>query len=127
MALNITFGDTQFSVGDRIKVSQRIKEGDKSRTQIFEGIVLSIKGRGNNKMFTVRKIGAAGIGVERIFPLGATTIEKIDVVKKVQGGVRRAKLYYVRTKSPKEIEKIYSRKAVPVKKTSSKRKTSKKS
>jgi large subunit ribosomal protein L19 len=111
MALKILHKDAEFGVGDRVKVSQRIKEGDKTRTQIFEGIVISIKGRGENKMFTVRRIGVAAIGIERIFPLESPTIEKVVVVKKGLGGIKRAKLYYVRTKSPKEIEKIYSRAA----------------
>lgn len=109
MALRITFKDTEFAVGDKIKVSQRIKEGDKERTQVFEGVVIAIRGRQDNKMFMVRKMGAAGVGIERIFPLDSPTIEKISVVKKGSAGIKRAKLYYVRKKAPREIEKIYSR------------------
>jgi large subunit ribosomal protein L19 len=109
MALKITLKEIEFGVGDKIKVFQKIKEGDKERTQIFEGIVIAIRGREENKMFTVRKMGAGGIGVERIFPHASPTIEKVAVVKKGSVGIKRAKLYYVRKKAPREIEKIYSR------------------
>lgn len=109
MALTATLKDVEFGVGDKIKLSQKIKEGDKERTQIFEGLVISIRGRGVNKSFTLRKIGAGGIGVERIFPLASPTLEKVSIVKKGGAGVKRAKLYYVRGKAPREIEKIYSR------------------
>jgi len=109
MALKITHKETEFGVGDKVKVSQRIKEGDKERTQVFEGVVLAIKGREDNKMFMVRKVGAGGIGVERIFPIFSPTIEKITIVKKGSSGIKRAKLYYVRKKAAREIEKIYSR------------------
>ena len=109
MALKITYKETEFGVGDKIKVSQRIKEGDKERTQIFEGMVIAIKGREGNKMFMVRKIGAGAVGIERIFPIDSPTIEKISVVKKGLAGIKHAKLYYVRKKPNKEIEKIYSR------------------
>jgi len=109
MSLTAKFQDSQFAVGDKIRVSQKIHEGGKQRTQLFEGLVIAIKNRGENKTFTVRKIGEARIGIERIFPLASPTIEKIVVIKKGFGGVNRAKLYYVRAKSSREIEKIYSR------------------
>jgi len=96
-------------VGDKIKVSQKIKEGDKERNTIFEGIVISIRGKAGNHSFVVRKIGEAKIGVEKIFPLAASSIDKIEVLKKGSKGVRRAKLYYIRGKSQKEIDKIYQR------------------
>lgn len=80
--------------GDTVRVYQKIKEGDKERIQLFEGLVIADKhGRGINGTITVRKI-ASGVGVERIFPLHSPTIEKIEVVK--QSKVRRAKLYYLR-------------------------------
>ena len=82
-----------FKAGDRIRVQVRVIEGDKERIQIFEGDVISLKGKGSNKTFTVRKI-SSGVGVERIFPLHSPTIAKIEVVK--EGRVRRAKLYYLR-------------------------------
>jgi len=100
---------TTFGVGDTIRVFTKIKEGEKTRQQAFEGIVIKIKGRDVSKTFTVRRIGAQQIGVERIIPLASPTIEKIEVVKKGLRGVRRAKLYYIREKARKEIDAIYAR------------------
>ncbi|HUD04563.1 MAG TPA: 50S ribosomal protein L19 [Patescibacteria group bacterium] len=85
-----------FVPGDVVKVSQKIQEGEKTRTQIFEGVVLAIKGRGENKMFTVRKL-VGDIAVERIFPIGSPSIEKVTVKSHSKNTVRRAKLYYLRT------------------------------
>lgn len=87
-----------FSIGDTVKVYLKIVEGDKERTQVFEGIVIGRKGGGSRETFTVRKV-SYGVGVERIFPLHSPMIEKIEVVKK--GDVRRAKLYYLRGKKGK--------------------------
>jgi large subunit ribosomal protein L19 len=85
-----------FNPGDTLKVHQRIKEGEKERVQIFEGLVIAIKGgKGVNATFTVRKI-SNGIGVERIYPLHSPNLVKIEIVKK--GAVRSARLYYVRGK-----------------------------
>ncbi|MDP1710036.1 MAG: 50S ribosomal protein L19 [bacterium] len=116
MALKLTHKDVEFGVGDRIRVHQRIKEGDlpagghgKTREAIFEGMVLSIKGRNPGKTFTVRRIGEASIGIEKIFPFELPSIEKIVVVKKGTEGVRRAKLYYTRDKSPTEVDLIFRR------------------
>ena len=111
MALTLNFQDTIFGVGDKVKVVQKIKEADRERTSTFDGIVIAIRGRGENKMFTVRKIGAQQIGIERIFPLASPNLAKIEVVKKGTKGVKRAKLYFIRTKSQKEIDEIYSRAA----------------
>lgn len=94
MANRAVHKETVFSVGDIIRVHQKVKEKEKERNQVFEGRVISIKGRDINKTFTVRKIGADNIGVERIFPLFSPTIEKVEVKKKIP--VRRAKLYYLR-------------------------------
>jgi large subunit ribosomal protein L19 len=96
MANQAKFDGTNFCVGDIIKVLQKIQEEGKFRTQPFQGIVIAIKGQGVNKMFTVRKIAAGGIGVERIFPLLSPWIEKIEVMR--QSNVRRAKLYYLRNR-----------------------------
>ena len=82
-----------FAPGDTIKVHVKVKEGDKERIQIFQGVVISRKGGGSRQMFTVRKI-SGGIGVERMFPLYSPTIDKIEVER--HGRVRRAKLYYLR-------------------------------
>ena len=82
-----------FQSGDTVKVHVRIKEGNKERLQIFEGIVIARKHGGARETVTVRKV-SFGVGVERIFPLHATIIDHIDVVRR--GKVRRAKLYYLR-------------------------------
>lgn len=81
--------------GDLVKVEVKVKEGNKERLQAFEGTVISIRGQKDDRTFTVRKIGAAGVGVERIWPLKSPAIEKITVKKK--NSVRRAKLYYMRS------------------------------
>jgi large subunit ribosomal protein L19 len=109
MALTAEFKKNKFGVGDSIRVLQKITEGKKERTQAFEGIVIGIKGHGEGKSFTVRKIGAAQIGIERIFPLNAPSIESIEVTRKGNKGVRQSKLYYTRNKHQREIELIYSR------------------
>ncbi len=82
-----------FQPGDTLRVSVRIKEGNKERLQAFEGICIAIKHGGVRETVTVRKV-SFGIGVERIFPLHATVIDHIDVIRR--GKVRRAKLYYLR-------------------------------
>ena len=87
-----------FNPGDHVKVHVRVIEGDKERIQPFEGDVISIRGAGLNKTFTVRKI-SSGVGVERIFRYNSPKIAKIDLLK--QGDVRRAKLYYLRNLSGK--------------------------
>jgi large subunit ribosomal protein L19 len=79
--------------GDTVRVHVKIKEGDKYRIQLFEGVVLGIKRHGISSTFTVRKV-SSGYGVERIFPLHSPILEKVEVVK--QGKVRRARLYYLR-------------------------------
>lgn len=100
---------TKFGVGDTVRVFTKIKEGEKTRQQAFEGIVIKIKGRDMSKTFTVRRVGAQQIGIERIIPLASPTIEKVEVIKKGLRGVRRAKLYYIREKARKEIDEIYTR------------------
>jgi large subunit ribosomal protein L19 len=82
-----------FKPGDTIRVHVKIKEGDKERIQIFEGVVIARKHSGVRESITVRKT-SFGVGVERIFPLHATVVDKIEVVRR--GRVRRAKLYYLR-------------------------------
>ena len=89
--------------GDTVKIHQKIKEGDKTRTQVFEGLVIARKhGREAGATFTVRKI-AEGVGVERIFPLYSPIVEKIEVLKRSK--VRQSKLYYVRHKAVKEMRR----------------------
>jgi large subunit ribosomal protein L19 len=82
-----------FQSGDTVKVHVRIKEGNKERLQIFEGVVIARKHGGARETVTVRKV-SFGVGVERIFPLHATIVDHIDVIRR--GRVRRAKLYYLR-------------------------------
>ena len=82
-----------FRPGDNVKVHVRLREGEKVRIQVFEGLVIARKHGGVSETFTVRKI-SSGIGVERCFPLHSPSIEKIEVSRR--GRVRRAKLYYIR-------------------------------
>ena len=83
----------QFTIGDQVDVHQRILEGEKERTQVFSGVVISMRGEGMREMFSVRRI-VQGEGVERTFPLHSPKIAKVEV--KRTGIVRRAKLYYLR-------------------------------
>ena len=83
----------KFNVGDTVRVSAKIKEGNRERTQVFEGTVLKKQGTGVRATFTVRKI-SNGVGVEKTWPLHSPIVEKVDVVRR--GKVRRAKLYYLR-------------------------------
>lgn len=94
MALNFQLQDQTYNVGDTVRVHQRITEDDKTRIQVFEGLIIAIKGRQENRSFTVRKIGANNIGVERIIPVLSPIIDKIEI--KSRGKVRRSKLYYLR-------------------------------
>ncbi len=89
----------EFKAGDTLRVAVEIKEGEKTRIQNFEGICIAIKGEGTGKTFTVRKIGANNVGVERIFPLYSDSIKDIKVLRR--GRVRRAKLYYLRDRRGK--------------------------
>jgi len=104
MAINFTYHEKNINIGDSVRVHQEIVEGEKKRIQIFEGIVIAIKNRELNKSFTVRKIAANNIGVEKIFPVAMPSIKKIEV--KRQGNVRRSKLYYLRGKVGKAASKV---------------------
>ncbi len=86
------------------KTKREVKEETRERIQIFEGILIAIKGSGVNTMFTVRKIGAAAVGIERIFPLQSPWIRKMEVKK--HGDIRRAKLYFLRGKLGKEATRV---------------------
>ena len=101
-----------FSVGDTVRILVKVVEGDKERLQPFDGTVIARRGGNTRETFTVRKI-SFGVGVERIFPLHSSSIDKIEVLKK--GSVRRAKLYYLRGKKGKaakikEKERIFEEK-----------------
>lgn len=82
-------------IGDTIRVKTTVVEGGKSRIQTFEGILISLRGRGDEATMTVRKIGARGVGVERIWPITSRSIVGVEVSKKAKK-VRRSKLYYLR-------------------------------
>ena len=87
-----------FAPGDTLRVNVRVREGEKERTQAFEGVCIARAGGGVSETFTVRKV-SAGIGVERVFPLHSPMLESIKVVRR--GRVRRAKLYYLRARRGK--------------------------
>ncbi len=87
-----------FRPGDTVRVHVKVVEGDKERTQIFEGIVTNRRGSGMRSSFTVRKV-SGGVGVERIFPLHSSCVSRVTLVR--EGKVRRAKLFYLRKKKGK--------------------------
>lgn len=88
-----------FRAGDTVKLGVEIVEGTKSRIQAFEGTVIAVRGTGTGKTFTIRKIGANSVGVERIFPLYSESLKEITVLRR--GDVRRAKLNYLRARTGK--------------------------
>jgi large subunit ribosomal protein L19 len=90
----------EFKSGDKVKVKIRISEENKDRIQVFEGIVIKIKGTGINKTFTVRKISFNNVGVERTFPVNSPVVHSVEKIG--IGIVRRAKLYYLRDKVGKK-------------------------
>jgi large subunit ribosomal protein L19 len=87
-----------FEIGDTVRVHVKVVEGEKERIQVYEGTVIARRGTLNGETFTVRKL-SYGVGVERIFPIHSPSVAKVDVVR--QGRVRRAKLYYLRSKKGK--------------------------
>ena len=88
-----------FRAGDSVKVSVKIKEGDRERIQVFEGLVIKRQGGGVSETFTVRKV-SYGVGIERTFPIHSPLVENIDVIRR--GKVRRARLFYIRGLSAKQ-------------------------
>ena len=88
----------QFEIGDTVRVSVRIKEGERERIQAFEGTVVAKKHGGIQETFTVRR-SSYGVGVERVFPVNSPFVEKVEVIRR--GKVRRAKLYYLRERTGK--------------------------
>ena len=90
----------EVNVGDSVKVHVKIKEGDKERIQLFAGTVISKRGSGFGSVFTVRRIAAHGVGVERVFPMNSPAVAKVEVESSSK--VRRAKLYYLRRLSGKK-------------------------
>jgi large subunit ribosomal protein L19 len=104
MAQYIKYNDKEIGIGDTVQIHQEITEGAKTRVQIFEGIVIASKNRGNGKTITVRKIASNGIAVEKIYPINMPQIK--DIVVKRKGSVRRAKLYYLRDRIGKAATRI---------------------
>ncbi len=90
-------------VGDTVKLYMKIKEGNKERTQIFEGVVIGMKASGSNQTITVRKI-SYGVGVERVVPMQSNLLEKIEVVKR--GTVKKSKLFYLRERVGRKALKV---------------------
>lgn len=100
---NAKRGKLDLRSGDTVRVVQKVKEGDKTRLQAFEGLVIARKhGREAGGTFTVRRV-VSGVGVEKIFPLYSPVIDKIEIIRRAK--VRRAKLYYIREKSAKRIRR----------------------
>jgi len=102
--------DKQYRVGDTIKITYKIREGEKTRNQIFAGVLLKIKGTDENtRMITVRKVSKSGIGVERILPLFSPHVLDVELVKSTS--YQKAKLYFIRDLSEQKIKhKIYKKK-----------------
>lgn len=105
LMISIQIGEQKLHIGDTVRVHCKVVEGTKTRIQVYEGILISLRGRDVNKTFTVRKIGAGGIGVERTWPLNANSIVKIEV-RKNAGKVRRSKLYYLRELTGKSAVRV---------------------
>lgn len=112
MANQLKYKDQTFAVGDMINVSLKVKEGEKTRLQIFTGLLIATKGRADNKSFIVRKIGSHGIGVERILPVMSPDIDSISL--KQAGTAKRSKLFYLRERTGREALRVN---AITVQKT----------
>jgi large subunit ribosomal protein L19 len=108
MANSLTYNDQKIPVGSTIAVTQRIIESGKERQQIFEGILIKIKNSEDRKTFTVRKIAANQIGVEKIWPVNSPGI--IDIKLKRKAKIQRAKLYYLRDRIGRQATKIEAKK-----------------
>ena len=107
MANSFSIKETVVNIGDTVAVNYTFNEGGKEKKQAFEGVVVAVRGRGDNKMFTVRKMTRSKIGVERIIPVISPFVESVKITKK--GSVRRAKVSFIRKKSEREIrERVFS-------------------
>lgn len=103
--ISAKINDTDTHIGDTLRVHSQVVEGGKTRVQVFEGILIRARGRGENKTFTVRRIGTGGIGVERTWPLDAKSLVKVEVKKKALR-VRRSKLYYLRDRVGRQAVRV---------------------
>lgn len=108
MALKAVHNDVEFGVGDTVRLYLKSQEAGR-RQAIFEGMVLGIRGEGENKSFLVRRIGVNKIGIEQTFPLFSPWIQKVEVRQKGTEGVRRAKLYFLRGRPKFDLDKIAHR------------------
>ena len=103
--ISVGFKDINLHIGDTIRVHSTVVEESKTRVQVFEGILISLSGRGENKMMTVRHIGTGGIGVEKKWPVNGKSVVKIEIKKNAKN-VRRSKLYYLRDLTGKQATKV---------------------
>ncbi len=103
--ISADFKGTPIHIGDTVRVHSEIVEGNKNRIQVFEGILIRLRGRAENKTFTVRRIGTGGVGVERTWLLNSRPLVKIEV-KKNALNVRRSKLYYLRELTGKSAVRV---------------------
>ena len=106
MANQFIYKDTTFGIGDTLNVTIKVVEGEKIRNQVFTGLLIAIKNKGDNKSFTVRKIASHSVGVEKIFPVLSPDI--ISITLKSKGNVRRSKLYYLRGRKGREALRVKS-------------------
>ena len=109
MALQTIVCGTTVHIGDSVIVGQKIREGEKDRIQNFSGVVIAMKGEQSEKTFTVRRIAAAAIGVEKIFPIDLPSLVSVKIVK--QAAVRRSKLYFLRERIGKAALQLPEKKA----------------
>lgn len=116
MSNSFLFKETRYKVGDTVAINYKIKEGDKTRSQLFRGILIKIKGDSEaTRMITVRKMTRSGHGVERIIPLSSPYIESIKQIKK--SNYQKAKLYFIRRLSDQELKsELYQAKKTKAKK-----------
>ena len=103
MSLKITYKEQDFFVGDSVKVNYKIKEKDKERIQAFDGIILAVKGTGENKNFIVQKLASDAVKVERTFPVNSPWIDSIKKLRSPKTKIRRAKLYYLRSNTARTV------------------------
>ncbi|HRS22964.1 MAG TPA: 50S ribosomal protein L19 [Candidatus Woesebacteria bacterium] len=103
MAIKFTHSNSEFTVGDTLKVNYKIKEKEKERLQAFSGILIAIQGQGENKNIIIRKEASDGIAVERIFPINSPLVDSIKKMRSPKTKIRRAKLYYLRDPKARKI------------------------
>lgn len=103
--VSATIKEQQINIGDTLRVKNTVVEGNKSRVQTFEGILIALRGRGDSRTMTIRRIGVRGVGVERTWPLNSRTIVGVEVIKSAKK-VRRSKLYFLRELTGKAATRI---------------------